>query len=111
MENRLPLPSHLARHPLLAGEDILLPKRASKQVSATLRKQELPSFLAAKSCGWRAASQVDEDYYYWGTFPMGFPPSFAFSLPNTSRKLDFGGCFCSRSPLQPPQGTWAAWTL
>lgn len=47
---------------------------------------------------------MDEDYYYWGTFPMGFPPFFAFSLPNTSRKLDLGGCFCSRPPLQPPSG-------
>lgn len=54
---------------------------------------------------------MDEDYYHWGTFPMGFPPFFAFSLPNTSRKLNLGGWFCSRPPLQPPQGTWVAWTL
>lgn len=60
-----------------------------------LQKQELRSWLqslvATKShhgCG--AASQVDEDYH-WGTFPVGFPPFFAFSLPNTSRKADLGG--------------------
>lgn len=54
---------------------------------------------------------MDEDYHYWGTFPVGFPPFFAFSLPNTSRKSDLGGWFCSCPLLQPPQGTWAAWTL
>lgn len=44
---------------------------------------------------------MDQDYY-WGTFPMGFLPFFAFSLPNTSRKVDLRGWFCSwPSPSAP----------
>lgn len=53
---------------------------------------------------------MDEEYH-WGTFPMGFPPFLAFSLPNTSRKADFGSWICSHPLLQLPQGAQAAWIL
>lgn len=58
---------------------------------------------------------MDEEYH-WGTFPLGFFPFFAFSLPNTSRKVDLGGWFCFRpflsAPLSPqsPQARQGAWT-
>lgn len=42
-------------------------------------------------------------------FPWAFFLSlFAFSLPDTSRKVDLGGWFCSRPPCSAPAGTRAA---
>ena len=40
----------------------------------------------------------------WGTFPVGFLPFFAFSLPNTSRKADLGAGSAPGPPLQPLAG-------
>lgn len=41
---------------------------------------------------------------HWGAFPAGFLPSFAFSLPNTSRKADLGAGSAPGPPLQPRAG-------
>lgn len=46
---------------------------------------------------------MDQDSH-WGTFPVGFLPFFAFSLPNTSRKADLGAGSAPGPPLQPLAG-------
>lgn len=90
MENRLPLPSHLARLPLLAGEDILLPKRASKRVSATLRKQELPSFLAAKSVAGGPLHRWMRIIITGGPFPWAFLLSLPLVCPTPAENWTSG---------------------
>lgn len=50
---------------------------------------------------------MDQDSH-WGTFPVGFLPFFAFSLPNTSRKADLGPALLLALPFSPWQGSWTA---